>query len=140
MLLFEAPPGLIGHVLLRADRYAIARRDGRILFGSTVEQAGFDKTADPATGERLRADAVALIPALARARLAAHWAGLRPGSPAGVPVIAPHPAVSGLWVNAGHFRNGVLLAPAAAELLADLLRGRVPALDPAPYAWPGPTR
>ncbi len=140
MLLFEASPGLIGHVLLRADRYAIARRDGHILFGSTVEQAGFDKTADPATGERLRADAVALIPALARARLAGHWAGLRPGSPAGVPVIAPHPAISGLWVNAGHFRNGVLLAPAAAELLADLLRERVPALDPAPYAWPESTR
>ena len=56
-----------------------------------------------------------------------------------VPVIAPHPAISGLWVNAGHFRNGVLLAPAAAELLADLLRERTPALDPAPYAWPEPT-
>lgn len=138
MLLFEAPPGLIGHVVLRADRYAIPRRDGHILFGSTVEQAGFDKTPDPVIGARLRADAVALIPALARARLAAHWAGLRPGSPGGVPVIAPHPAIGGLWVNAGHFRNGVLLAPAAAELLADLLRERTPALDPAPYAWPAP--
>lgn len=138
MLLFEAPPGLIGHVVLRKDRYAIPRRDGHILFGSTVEQAGFDKTPDPAIGDRLRADAVDLIPALAQARLAAHWAGLRPGSPAGVPVIAPHPVIAGLWVNAGHFRNGVLLAPAAAELLADLLLARAPALDPAPYAWPAP--
>jgi glycine oxidase len=138
MLLFEAAPGLIGHVVLRADRYAIPRRDGHILFGSTVEQAGFDKTPDPATGAHLQADAVALIPALAQARVAAHWAGLRPGSPTGVPVIAPHPAISGLWVNAGHFRNGVLLAPAAAELLADRMLGRTPALDPTPYAWPEP--
>jgi glycine oxidase len=61
---------------------------------------------------------------------------LRPGSPTGVPLIAAHPAIAGLWVNAGHFRNGVLLAPAAAELLADLLLGRPSALDPAPYAWP----
>ncbi len=138
MLLFEAPPGLIGHVVLRADRYAIPRRDGHILFGSTVELTGFDKTPDPATGAHLQADAVALIPALARARVAAHWAGLRPGSPTGVPLIAPHPLIEGLWVNAGHFRNGVLLAPAAAELLADRMLGRTPALDPAPYAWPEP--
>lgn len=136
MLLFEASPDLLGHVVLRGDRYAIPRRDGRILFGSTVEQAGFDQTPDPATGARLRAEAVDLIPALAQARFAAHWAGLRPGSPTGVPVIAPHPLIEGLWANAGHFRNGVLLAPAAAELLADLLLERAPALDPAPYAWP----
>lgn len=137
MLLFEAAPGLIRHVVLQTDRYAVPRRDGRVLFGSTVEQAGFDTTADPATRERLEADAVRLVPALAGARLAAHWAGLRPGSPEGIPVVGRHPAVSNLWVNAGHFRNGVLLAPATAELLADRLLGRVPALDPAPYDWPG---
>jgi len=137
MLLFEAAPGLIRHVVLQADRYAVPRRDGRVLFGSTVEQAGFDTTADPATRERLETDAVRLVPALAGARLAAHWAGLRPGSPEGIPVVGRHPAVSNLWVNAGHFRNGVLLAPATAELLVDRLLGRVPALDPAPYDWPG---
>lgn len=136
MLLFEAAPGLIRHVVLQTDRYAVPRRDGRVLFGSTVEQAGFDTATDAATREQLQADAVRLIPALAKARLAAHWAGLRPGSPEGIPVVGRHPALRNLWVNAGHFRNGVLLAPATAELLVDRLLGRVPALDPAPYDWP----
>ncbi|HCO44308.1 MAG TPA: glycine oxidase ThiO, partial [Gammaproteobacteria bacterium] len=131
MLLFEAAPGLIGHVVLKGDRYALARRDGRVLFGSTVESAGFDKQPDPAIGQQLREAAVALIPALAEAHLAAHWAGLRPGSPDGIPIIGRHPQVANLWLNAGHYRNGVLLAPASAELLADLLQGRRPALDPA---------
>lgn len=136
MLLFEAAPGLIRHVVLQTDRYAVPRRDGRVLFGSTVEQTGFDTATDAATREQLQADAVRLIPALAKARLAAHWAGLRPGSPEGIPVVGRHPALRNLWVNAGHFRNGVLLAPATAELLVDRLLGRVPALDPAPYDWP----
>lgn len=136
MLLFEATPGLIGHVVLKGDRYAIARRDGRVLFGSTVESAGFDKQPDPAIGQQLREAALALIPALAEAHLAAHWAGLRPGSPDGIPIIGRHPQITNLWLNAGHYRNGVLLAPASAELLADLLQGRRPALDPTPYAWP----
>ena len=61
----------------------------------------------------------------------AHWAGLRPSSPAGVPYIGPHPQVDGLFVNAGQFRNGIVLGPASARLAADLVLGRAPIVDPA---------
>jgi len=62
---------------------------------------------------------------------------LRPGSPDGVPFIGPLPGWRGLYVNAGHFRNGVVTAPASARLLADLLLARPPILDPAPYRFKG---
>lgn len=61
------------------------------------------------------------------------WAGLRPGSPAGIPYIGRHPELENLYVNAGHFRNGVVLGRASARLAADLIIDREPVVDPAPY-------
>ncbi|MCY1459085.1 Glycine oxidase [compost metagenome] len=63
-----------------------------------------------------------------------HWAGLRPGSPDGIPFIGPVPEHDGLWLNCGHFRNGLVLAPASCQLLTNLLLGQAPIVDPAPYA------
>ncbi|MDX1698333.1 MAG: FAD-dependent oxidoreductase, partial [Thiohalobacterales bacterium] len=60
-------------------------------------------------------------------------AGLRPGVPDGVPFIGPHPALEGLYVNTGHFRNGVVMAPGSAQLLTDLLLDRVSFTDAGPY-------
>jgi len=62
-----------------------------------------------------------------------HWAGLRPGSPDGVPMIGAVPEFEGLHVNAGHYRNGLVLAPAATRLLVDQLIGCEPIVDPSPY-------
>lgn len=136
MLAFAAPPGLLDRIVLTDDHYLIPRADGTVLVGSTVEDAGFD--AAPTDGGRaeLFAAAARLLPPLATAPVLAHWAGLRPGSDDGIPTIASHPALSGLWINAGHFRNGIVTAPASAELAADLVAGRAPALAPAPYLWP----
>jgi glycine oxidase len=61
------------------------------------------------------------------------WAGLRPGSPQGIPYIGEHSRLKGLYVNAGHFRNGIVTGPASARLLADILLEREPILDPVPY-------
>ena len=77
------------------------------------------------------------FPALADAEVVGHWAGLRPGSPEGIPNIGEVPGYSGLWLNCGHFRNGLVLAPASCQLLADLMLGREPIVDPAPYAPAG---
>ena len=130
MLVFRAQPGQVRHVVLDGGRYVIPRRDGRILVGSTLEHVGFDKsTTDTALAE-LRAAAVRLIPALAACDIEHHWAGLRPGSPTGIPCIARHPELANLYINAGHYRNGVVLGPASARLLADLLLARPPILDP----------
>ena len=135
MLLFKLEPGLLNTVLFRHGLYLIPRRDGHVLVGSTIEDAGFDKTTDDATRQRLHADAAALLPQLADLQPVQHWAGLRPGSPDNIPVIDRHPDFDNVFINTGHFRYGVTMAPASAELLVSLMEGATPALDPAPYRW-----
>jgi glycine oxidase len=136
MLLFRADPGVLRRIVLSGARYLVPRRDGRVLAGSTLEHVGFDKSTTAEARADLFEAAVELVPGLADYPVERHWAGLRPGSPAGIPVIAEHPEVTGLFANAGHFRNGIVLGPASARLLADLILGRAPILDPAPYRWP----
>lgn len=75
-----------------------------------------------------------MFPLLKRTPIEDHWAGLRPGSPSGIPYIGPYPEVEGLYVNAGHFRNGLVTGPASARLIADLLLEREPILAPSAYA------
>jgi glycine oxidase len=135
MLLFKLAPGVLDTIVYRNGLYLIPRRDGHVLVGSTLEDAGFDKSTDAATRRRLHAEAAELLPALAAMQPVRHWAGLRPGSPDNIPVIDRHPDFDNVFVNTGHYRYGVTLAPAAAELLVDLMEGRPPALDPAPYRW-----
>ena len=135
MLLFKLEPGVLETILYRDSLYLIPRRDGHLLVGSTLEDVGFDKSTDAATRLRLHAEAAELLPALADAQPVQHWSGLRPGSPHNLPVIDRHPDFDNVHVNTGHFRYGVTLAPASSELLADLIEGRTPALDPAPYRW-----
>lgn len=134
MLLYKTTPGLISHIIVSEGRYLIPRRDGHVLVGSTVEYAGFDKSTTAQAADELRRMAVALVPDLDGCDIKQHWAGLRPGTTSGIPYIGAHPSIKGLYVNAGHFRNGVLLAPASARLLADIMLGRPPLLDPASYA------
>jgi glycine oxidase len=133
MLLFKGPPGLVKTMTLYQQRYVIPRRDGRVLVGSTLEYVGYDKQTTPeARAELLRA-ACELIPELEHQPVEHHWAGLRPGSPQGIPVIGPHPGLDNLFINAGQFRNGVVLAPASARLLADHVLGRQPVFRAADY-------
>jgi glycine oxidase len=135
MLLFRLEPGVLDAILYRRGLYLIPRRDGHLLVGSTLEDVGFDKSTDEATRHALQADAASLLPGLAGAQLVRHWAGLRPGSPDNIPVIDRHPDFDNVFVNTGHFRYGVTMAPASSELLADLVEGRSPAVDPEPYRW-----
>lgn len=134
MILFRAPPGLVKRVVLMDGRYVIPRADGRVLAGSTLEEVGFDKDTTEAARASLWESATAIVPALAQCEVEHHWAGLRPGSPDGVPFIGAVPGFRNLHVNAGHYRNGLVLAPASTRLLVDGLLGREPILDPAPYA------
>ena len=135
MLLFKLAPGALSSILYRNGLYLIPRRDGHVLAGSTLEDAGFDKATDDATRRRLHLDAAALLPALADIQPIQHWAGLRPGAPDNIPVIDRHPDFDNVFVNTGHFRYGVTMAPASAELLVSLMEGTPPALDLAPYRW-----
>ncbi|MBO3276756.1 glycine oxidase ThiO [Pseudomonas schmalbachii] len=137
MILYKCDADFLSSMVLAKGRYAIPRRDGHILVGSTLEHAGFDKTPTDEALASLRASAEELLPALAGQQPIRHWAGLRPGSPEGIPFIGPVPGHSGLWLNTGHYRNGLVLAPASCRLLVDLMQGREAIIDPLPYAPEG---
>ena len=137
MILYKCASDFLSSMVLAKGRYAIPRRDGHILIGSTLEHEGFDKTPTENALESLKASAQELLPALADAEVVGHWAGLRPGSPEGIPYIGEVPGFKGLWLNCGHYRNGLVLAPASCQLFADLLLGHAPIIDPAPYAPAG---
>lgn len=134
MLMYKADPKLLSQIILTEDRYVIPRRDGRILVGSTLEYTGFDKSTSKSANEDLQKVARSIIPALADYPVERHWAGLRPGTPDGVPYIYADKNISGLYVNSGHFRNGVVLAPASARLMADIVLQREPIIDPLAYS------
>ena len=135
MLLFKLAPGALNTIIYRHGLYLIPRRDGHVLVGSTLEDVGFDKSTDMATRQRLHAEAAKLLPILNTVQPVQHWAGLRPGSPDNIPIIDRHPDFDNVFVNTGHYRYGVTMAPASAELLVDLIEGKTPALDPEPYSW-----
>ncbi len=138
MILFGANPADVNRIVLHRDRYVIPRRDGRVLMGSTLEEAGFDKTLSAQVKEELRRQATELVPALSRAPVENHWAGLRPSSPSGIPYIGAYPGIESLYFNAGHFRNGVVLGPASARLMADIVLDRPPIVAAEPYTLDAP--
>lgn len=136
MLLYAAAPGRLPCVVYRDGAYLVPRADGLILAGSTLEDTGFDKSTTEQAFADIRDFAEGLLPDLSATEPVRHWAGLRPGSPDNIPVVARHPVLANLYLNTGHFRYGVTMAPASAALLADLLLGRRSEIDPTPYAWP----
>ncbi len=123
MLAVAAPSRtLLGHVVRAPEVYLVPRSDGRILIGSTIEEAGFDKRTDPDTIHRLHRAAINLIPELAGARILEDWAGLRPGTPDDLPILGAT-SVAGYYVATGHFRDGILLAPVTAHIMAQVITG-----------------
>jgi glycine oxidase len=133
MILYKGPPGLVSCITLYKGRYVIPRRDGHVLVGSTLEYVGFDKHTTQQGLDDLRRSAIEMIPDLAALPIEKHWAGLRPGSPDGTPLVGPHPGIANLYINAGHFRNGVVLGPATARVLADHILRRPATLEQGPY-------
>jgi glycine oxidase len=116
---------LIRHVVRTPEVYLIPRSDGRMLIGATAEEAGFDTRTVPETIQKLRQAALDLVPRLADARFLDAWAGLRPGTPDGLPILGPT-ATSGYFVATGHYRDGILLAPITARIMAQIMTGQQP--------------
>src|SRR5690606_8124188 len=104
--------------------YLVPRPDGRLLAGATSERVGFDRRVTAAALARLASDAIALVPALADAGLEGARAGLRPGTPDGLPIVGPARALEGLVLACGHHRHGVLLSAITARLVADAIVGK----------------
>src|SRR6266446_10728242 len=119
---------LVRHVVRAPDVYLIPRSDGRMLIGATAEEAGFDKRTVPETIQKLRQAALDLVPKLADARILEAWAGLRPGTPDGLPILGATPT-PGYFVATGHFRDGILLAPVTAKVIGQMMTGQKPQID-----------
>ncbi len=120
--------GVLEHVVRAPEAYMVPRSSGKILVGATVEDVGFNTQVEPEVIERLRSAAVRYLPQLASAPAIESWAGLRPGTPDDLPLMGETES-KGVFIASGHFRNGILLAPATARVMAQLMRGEEPATD-----------
>jgi glycine oxidase len=118
MLALRSASVQLKKVLRSRHGYLVQRRDGRIIAGSTLEDAGFVKQVTPQGVRQILDAALELAPALADAKIVEEWSGLRPGTPDLLPIIGPTD-IAGLWLATGHYRNGILLAPATAKIMRD---------------------
>lgn len=114
----EEPPAR--HILASERVYLVPRPDGRLIVGATVEEMGFDTAVTAGGVHELLREAYRLLPGVAEMELVDAIAGLRPGTPNNLPIVGPGP-IEGLVLATGHYRNGILLAPLAAQTVADLL-------------------
>lgn len=129
---FDAPP--FRQILLRESLYFIPRRDGHLLVGSTLEDVGFDKSVTTEASDDLMRQVSEIFPDW-RAEPIRQWSGLRPGSPDNIPTIGRHPQLDNLYANTGHFRYGVTMSLASAELLRNEIEGEPQPLDTSAYRW-----
>lgn len=132
-------PALVTHVVRGNGVYLIPRSDGRLVIGSTIEDAGFDKRTDPEAIQLLHRNAAALAPNIGQAKILEDWAGLRPGTPDGLPIMGATP-IANYFVATGHYRDGILLAPITAKLMGQAIRGENTSIELAPFSagrfWP----
>jgi glycine oxidase len=143
MLAVALPPTLPLNIVVRTpDIYIVPRtrgeHSGRAIIGATIEDAGFDKTVHPEDIATLHARAAGLLPQLADATILDSWAGLRPATADGLPLLGHLPGNvhihSRRLIATGHFRNGILLAPATARVMAQLILNESPAIDLTPFS------
>jgi glycine oxidase len=119
---------LLQHVVHAPEVYIVPRSTGKILVGATVEDVGFDKAVTPSTIQQLLQEAMRYLPELGAATVIESWAGLRPGTPDDLPILGSTDT-PGVFIASGHFRNGILLAPVTARLMAELITDQPLSLD-----------
>jgi glycine oxidase len=128
LVLLDAGVPRLGRIVWQGPRYLVPRPDGRVLVGSTEEDAGFDHQPTAGGVAGLLGLATRLLPALAAASFGGAWAGLRPGSPDGLPTLGAADGLANLYLATGHHRAGFELSAGTARVVADLLLGRPPAV------------
>lgn len=134
MLALAMPSNLVRHTIYaRHGTYLVPRDDGRLIVGATGERVGFDTRVTAAGVQRLLERALRVAPGLKDLALVETWAGLRPGTPDSLPYLGAG-AIEGYFLATGHLRNGVLLTPITAEVVADAIEGRTPRIPLAPFS------
>lgn len=135
-ILLYRPEKNLQQMVYREGFYMVPRKDGLLLAGSTLEDVGFDPSTTEAVRQELIIKAEAIMPELKGLPIIKHWSGLRPGTPENLPVIAEHPQIRNLFLNTGHFRYGLTMAPASAKIVSALVCGEQPFIDATPFACP----
>lgn len=125
---------ILQRVIFGDGGYLVPRADGRLIAGSTMEMVGFDKQVTAGGMARILGLALQMCPALKDAPIQDHWAGLRPYTEDHLPILGKGP-LEGLFLATGHFRNGILLAPITAKLIAQAVQGQQPAVDLTPFRF-----
>jgi glycine oxidase len=125
ILLFENVPTMPTQICYQDGFYLVPRRDGLLLAGSTLEDVGFDTNTTENMRVQLQQKAEQILPSLKHASVRKHWCGLRPGTPDNLPTIAQHRSIKNLYLNTGHFRYGLTMAPASAERVAALISSTI---------------
>jgi glycine oxidase len=128
MAAFPWPAGMARSIMYHKDSYLLAR-GAEAIIGSTMEYVGFHPEVTSAGLAQIVSSTMALCPALVRAKLRRTWAGLRPVTPDGLPLIGEEPELPGLWYATGHGRNGILLAGLTGRVVTQLVEGEKPELD-----------
>jgi glycine oxidase len=126
-------PPVVQHVVRGNGVYLIPRSNNRLVIGATVEDAGFDKRVEPEAIQRLHQAAAGLAPNIGRARILEDWAGLRPATPDKLPIMGAT-EIRNYFVSAGHYRDGILLAPISARVMAQAIRGETCDFDLAEFS------
>lgn len=133
MAVLDTRPPLLSRVVFSGHGYVVPRPDGRVLCGSTMEEAGFEKAVTAGGLLHVLEVGVGIAPALAHAPLVETWSNFRPASPDGEPILGPG-AIPGLLYATGHTRNGILLCPITADAVAACVLGAPPPVDLAPFS------
>jgi len=133
LIALDMAPAPLRHAVVSPRGYVVPRMDGRLIVGSTSERVGYDKSVTAAGLRALLDIALEIAPVLADVRVTDSWAGLRPGTPDGLPVIGGG-AVRGLFHAAGLYRNGILMGPLVGEIVAGLVLGKPSPIDLAPFS------
>lgn len=134
IVLLRLPRRMLERVVNFGIDYLVPRADGHMLVGSTIEDAGFTAETTPEAVDRLLGVAHRLLGSLPGATVAQAWAGLRPGSADGLPTLGPLPTLGNAFIATGHFRAGLHQSTGTAVLLADLMTGAGPSIDPLPFS------
>lgn len=130
---FDTPP--FQQILLKENLYFIPRRDGHVLVGSTLEDVGFDKSTTVEARNSLMRRAREIFPYWDELMPVQQWAGFRPGSPENIPTIGRHPRIANLYANSGHYRYGVTMSLASAELLLNEIECKPQPFSVGEYRW-----
>jgi glycine oxidase len=117
----DSPMRILKTIVYQDGFYLVPRSDGHLLAGSTLEDVGFSTEVTETARHEMRIKAEAMWPDLKHVPIIKHWSGLRPGTPDNLPTIARHPTIENLYLNTGHFRYGLTMAPESARRVVELI-------------------